>query len=80
MLAQPDGALWADIEQEWRSALREELLEGATGERFWRIGLGIVVGVLALSIGLAWHQRIVNRREAYRVGETEPIPGFFEST
>ena len=79
VVTQPDRGLWDDIEQEWRLALRDELLEGASGEAFWRIGLAIAIGVVALAIVLAWQARIVKRREAYRVGETEPIPGFFDS-
>ncbi len=80
VMGRPDRALWNAIEQEWRQSLRDELLEGATGETLWRIGLAIVIGVVALAIVLAWQARIVKRREAYRVGETDSIPGFFEST
>lgn len=78
ILRTPTSDVWAAVDADWRVALRDELLQGATGERAWRVGLGLVIGLIVVAVLLAFGHRRVKRRHRYQVGKTEPIPGFFD--
>jgi hypothetical protein len=57
VLVEPDGDRWAEIEQEWQAALREEALQGASGGNDWIIGFAIFFGFILLAGLMAWLQR-----------------------
>ncbi len=66
---------WGPLENEWRVALRDELLAGRTGSYGAEWGVLIVVLFLALTVLLAWRKRRQKRRQAIRM----PTPPADES-
>lgn len=76
VLSDPDPVRWADIEQEWQAALREEALQGTGGSgSAWVIGLAIVVGFVGLAALMAWltrRSRIKAREQARARAQASP--------
>ncbi len=69
-----DGERWAEIEQEWQAALRDEALQGASSGNDWIVGLAIFfgfIGLAGLTAFLTKRSRIRIREEARRRGEKE---------
>jgi hypothetical protein len=66
---------WGPLENEWRVALRDELLEGRTGSYGAEWGVVIVVVVLLLAVLLAWGKR----RQKRRAATPRPTPPVDES-
>jgi hypothetical protein len=77
ILLTTDGQVWAEIEGEWRTALRVELTGRSTPTTGWRIGIAIIVIVMVGGIGLAIGSVIHSRRTKQRPVTEAPIPGFF---
>lgn len=79
MLRQPEKAEWAAAELVWRSALREELLQGADESREWIGGVLLAVGAVLGALGLALWSRHQNRRKQEPIGEIAHAEGFFDA-
>jgi hypothetical protein len=77
ILLETDGQVWAEIEGEWRTALRVELTGRSTPTTGWKIGIAIIVIVMVGGIGLAIGSVIHSRRTRQRPETEAPIPGFF---
>lgn len=80
VLLETDGQRWSDIEGEWRMSLRSDLMGRTSPTTEWIGGVGIVVGVLlvtvvAIGLGL-WSKH--RRRE--RPSTPEAIPGLFSDS
>jgi hypothetical protein len=54
ILMATDSALWAEIETEWRTAMRVELTGRSTPTTGWKIGIAIIVAILA--VGAPWRR------------------------
>ena len=77
VLLETDGAVWKEIEGEWRVALRSDLTGRETPTTDWMLGVAIVsiiilVALFAIGFGLYSKHR---RKE--RVATAPPVPGFF---
>ena len=66
---------WGPLENEWRVAMRDELLVGRTGSYGAEWGVTIVVVFLVLTVLMAWGKRRQKRRAARR----RPTPPADES-
>ncbi len=66
---------WGPLENEWRVAMRDELLAGRTGSYGAEWGVTIVVVFLVLTVLMAWGKRRQKRRAATR----RPTPPADES-
>ena len=75
-----DGATWAEIEGEWRTALRVELTGRSTPTTGWKIGIAIIVTILVVGIAVATISVLQKRRRKKRPPTDAPIPGFFVDT
>ncbi len=72
-----DGAVWAGIEGDWRTALRVELTGRSTPTTGWKMGIAIVVTILVTGISVATISVVQQRRSKKRPPTDAPIPGFF---
>jgi hypothetical protein len=75
VLRDPTQETWGALENEWRIAMRDELLEGRRGSWGAEWGVAIVVGVLLLAVALAWQ----NHRRKKRAAARRPTPPLDES-
>jgi hypothetical protein len=77
ILLETDGAVWKEIEGEWRIGLRSDLTGRDTPTTDWVFGVAIVVAIilvalLAIGLGL-WSKH----RKQERAVTAPPLPGFF---
>lgn len=72
-----NGAAWAEIEGEWRTALRIELTGRSTPTTGWKVGIAIIVTILVTGIAVATISIVQQRRGKRRPPTEAPIPGFF---
>jgi hypothetical protein len=72
-----DGAVWAEIEGDWRTALRVELTGRSTPTTGWKMGIAIVVTILVTGTAVATISIVQQRRAKKRPPTDAPIPGFF---
>jgi hypothetical protein len=72
VLRDPQQQTWAELENRWRIAIRDEFPRGSFG-LWW--GVGIVVLFVSLALLLAWLKRQEKRRAAQR----RPTPPVDES-
>jgi hypothetical protein len=72
-----DGAAWAEIEGNWRTALRVELTGRSTPTTGWKIGIAIIVTILVTGIAVVTISVVQHRRRKKRPPTEAPIPGFF---
>lgn len=70
ILRTPDQEIWGAIENEWRVAMKAELLEGRSGSWGAEGGAAIIIFFVLLAILLAWLKHRENKRAAQR----RPIP------
>ena len=77
VLTTTDGEVWSDIESEWRTSLRVELIGSADPSTGWKGGLIVVISVLVIAAAMIsfgfWRKY---RKTEYRKPGA-PIPGFF---
>ena len=66
----PTQTTWGPLENEWRVAMRDELLEGRQGSYGAEWGVAIVVVVVAIAILLA----LQKRRQKKRLAKRRPTP------
>jgi hypothetical protein len=71
----PTQTTWGPLENEWRVAMRDELLEGRQGSYGAEWGVAIVVVVVAIAILLA----LQKRRQKKRLAKRRPTPPADES-
>ena len=76
----PTQATWGTIENEWRVAMRDELLEGRRGSYGAEWGVAFVVVVVAIAILLALQKRRQKRRAAKRPPTPPADTSLFESS
>ncbi len=77
VLLETDGAVWSEIEGEWRSALRADLTGRETPTTDWALGVGIAALILVvalIAIGLGLYSK---HRRKQRAVTAPPVPGFF---
>jgi hypothetical protein len=79
VLLEPTQETWGELENEWRVALRDELLEGRRGSWGAEWGVAIVVGFVMLAIALALQRRWEKRRAAVRRPTPPPDENLFPS-
>lgn len=79
VLRDPSQETWGALENEWRVAMRDELLEGRRGSWGAEWGVAIVVGFVLLAIALALHRRWQKRRAAARRPTPPPDENLFAS-
>ncbi|MCL1588734.1 MAG: hypothetical protein M3092_09955 [Actinomycetia bacterium] len=77
ILLETDGAVWKEIEGEWRIGLRSDLTGRDTPTTDWVFGVAIAVAILlvavvAIGLGL-WSKH----RKKDRAATAPPLPGFF---
>ena len=71
---------WGALENEWRVAMRDELLEGRRGSWGAEWGVAIVVGFVLLAIALALHRRWQKKKAAARRPTPPPDETLFVSS
>jgi hypothetical protein len=72
-----EGAVWAEIESEWRTAMRVELTGRSTPTTGWKIGIAIIITILVVGTAVATISVVQVRRQKKRPPTEAPIPGFF---
>ena len=75
VISDPSQETWAAIDMEWRTAMRDELLEGRQGSYGAEWGVAIVVVFILLAILLA----LQKRRQKKRAATKHPTPPVDES-
>lgn len=75
VLRDPVQQTWGTLENEWRTAMKVELLDGRSGSWGAEWGVAIIVFFVSLAILLAWLKRRQNKRAATR----RPTPPADES-
>jgi hypothetical protein len=77
VLLETDGAVWKEIEGDWRVALRSDLTGRETPTTDWIFGVAIAVAIVAVAvvaIGLGLYSK---HRRKERAATPPPMPGFF---
>lgn len=77
VLLETDGAVWSEIEGQWRTALRTELTGRTTPTTGWIAGAAFVIGVIVLSAVIAGVGIRHKRKVTARPDTPAPIEGFF---
>lgn len=80
VLQDPAQDTWGPLENEWRVAMRDELLEGRQGSYGAEWGVLIVVVVITIAILLALQKRRQNKRAAQRRPTPPADESLFESS
>jgi hypothetical protein len=75
VLRDPAQQTWGTLENEWRTAMKVELLDGRSGSWGAEWGVAIIVFFVLLAILLAW----LKRRERKRAATRRPTPPADES-
>lgn len=79
VMRDPTQETWGELENEWRVAMRDELLEGRQGSYGAEWGVVIFVAFVALAIALALQRRRQKRRAAVRRPTPPPDENLFAS-
>lgn len=77
VLLETEGAVWTEIEGEWRIALRSDLTGRETPTTDWAYGVAIVILIVfgaLVAIGLGLYAK---HRRKERPATASPMPGFF---
>lgn len=72
VLRQPEQSVWGPLENEWRIAMRDELLGDAKGSNGWPWGAAIVSVFLVLAAAMGWGRRREKKRAAGRRSAVAP--------